>query len=145
MPSPRMPIRLSPTSPQRHPRSRSSSPTRRERLSPTSKGPRTRILPNGRPFSPIIPGSQGSQRVRPAQFLKQPRSPSPQRIIEKSVHDHGGGLLATSPGARVVDRKQCEREISRAVVVTTELYDVHQPAPVLPVLQLSDCHIASFG
>eukprot|EP01043_Picozoa_sp_COSAG02_P026787 COSAG02_NODE_1553_length_11961_cov_5.094335_10_plen_159_part_00 len=147
-----MPLCLSPTSSQHHPRSRSSSPTRRV-------------------VSPITPDSQGSQRGRPAAHLtssfgpERPRSSSPHRIIirspsrsgvgsparlpdceplylpdaprrdtprllaETSLHVDGDGLLATCPGARVVDRKQCEREVSRIVVVTTELYDVRHPAP----------------
>ena len=130
--SPRTPIRFSPTSPQRRPRSRSSSPTRRvARSSPTSGG--VRILdgnvPNGRPVtdSPVTPaaGSQGSQRGRPAHLTSFIRSPS-----------------RSCPGARVVDRKQCEREVSRIVVVTTELYDV-RPSPLMFVLRLFDCHVAT--
>ncbi len=182
-----MPVRLSPTTPQRHPRSRSSSPTRRVvvRSSPTSASPRIRVLHNGHPVSPITPGSQGSQRGRPAHDIPERlRSPSSQRIITRSpdrspgrlyaprADDGGGGsssrsqpvpggaalrqlrsssrpdgggggsLLDTVPGARVVDRKQREREVSRAVVVTTELYDVRHPPPLVHSAA-ERCHVAA--
>eukprot|EP01046_Picozoa_sp_COSAG06_P057873 COSAG06_NODE_11429_length_1512_cov_1.083510_2_plen_153_part_00 len=143
MPSPRTPIRLSPTSPQRQPRSRSSSPTRRVvRLSPTGGGPPTTAavhdaVPNGRMYNDGGGGSTGLSLSRPGgaspRRLRLSNSPDSGLVANVPLHDGGGGsspppqLAGAAPGARVVGREHCEREVSRAIVITTELYDVRHP------------------